>query len=332
MKKKYILILITTLIFGCKEEITFIDNFNDKGNVSFTVTNSFSELSLHHPIRLLKIKDYFIISDYKGEKIFTAIHNSGNSFQFGFRGRGPNEFIDGYGLAPLTDTTFVVFDRTLKKVSYFTANQDTILFNNRTNVPAINNVFPFNDSIFVTNGNPPFEKNYGVLDLSDNTAYSYIDYPKTSKGKLTEQAKQRAYYSHIVRKPNSTRYVAFKASHYIVDVLDLEGIKLKLQERKTFALNEWEMSKNITVPGVRGPSNRITAKIAGSGDKIFVCYKIQKSKKPQWNILTFDWDGNPLNKYSIPFTPYAITCSDSELYCIAFFDEKYKLLTINIPQ
>ena len=333
MNKKHLLIFITVLFLGCKEEIPFVDNFDDKGNASYSVINSFPELLLYHPVRLLKIKDYFIISDYKGEKIFTAIHNSGNIFQFGNRGRGPNEFIDGYGLAPLTDTTFVVFDRMLKKVSYFIANQDTIVCNKRTDVPAINNVFPYNDSIFVTNGNAPFEKNYGVLDLSKDIAYSYVNYPKTSKGKLPEQAKQRAYYSHIVRKPNSTRYVAFKASHYIIDVLDLEGIKLKLHERKIFALNKWEISKSIPVPGVRGSLNRITAKITGSDNRIFVCYKIQESKKSQWSILTFDWDGKPLSKYYIPFAPYAITSSDdSELYCIALIGEEYKLVTINIPQ
>lgn len=332
MKIKYFAIILILLFGGCKKEIPFIDNFNDKGNITFSVIDSIPELVLYYPIRLLRIQNSFIISDYKGEKIFTFLHKSGNSFQFGNRGKGPNEFIDGYGLAPLSDTTFVIFDRMLKKVSFFRANQDTVFCYKKMNIPAINNVFPFNDSIFATNGNAPFDKNYGVLDLFKDTAYSYIDYPKISKGKLPEQAKQRAYYSHIVRKPNSNRYVAFKASHYIIDVMDLEGTKLKLRERRIFTQNPWEISKNIPVPGVRGSLNRITATITGSDNKIFVCYKIQKSNKSQWCILTFDWEGNPIDKYNIPFVPYAITNSeDSALYCIALIGEEYKIIKIDIP-
>lgn len=331
MKKKCLAIILISIFFGCKKEIPFIDNFNDKGNATFVVIDSIPEFVLYHPIRLLKVQNSFIISDYKGEKIFTVLHKSGNNFQFGNRGRGPNEFIDGYGLAPLTDTTFVVFDRMLKKVSFFEVNQDTVLCYRRKDIPAINNVFPFNDSIFVTNGNAPFEKNYGVLDISKNTVYSYIDYPKISKGKLPGQAKQRAYYSHIVRKPNSNRYVAFKASHYIIDIMDLKGTRLKLRERKTFAHNSWEMSRNVPVPGVRGSLNRISAKIAGSDNGIFVCYKIQENNKSQWSILTFDWEGNPKNRYNIPFIPYAIASSvDSRLYCIALIGEEYKLIKIDI--
>ncbi len=334
MKKKHLLIIIISVFWGCKKEETpFIDNFDDKGNATYTVIDRFPELLLYHPIRLIKVQNSLIISDYKGEKLFTFINKSGNSFSFGNKGRGPNDFIDGYGLAPLTDTTFVIFDRMLKKVSFYRTVQDTVYCYKKMNVPAINNVSPFNDSIFVTNGNAPFEKNYGVLDLSKGTVYSYVDYPKVSKGKLPERAKQRAYYSHIVRKPSSNRYVAFKASHYIVDVMDLEGTKLNLVERKTFAHNKWEMSKNLPVPGVRGSLNRISAKISGSDNRIFVCYEIQESKKSQWCILTFDWNGNPQSKYYIPFAPYAITCSnDSELYCIALIDEDYKLVTINIPK
>jgi len=331
MKKSYLAVILALLLLSCKNESPFIDNFDEKGNAAFTVIDSFPELLLYHPIRLLKVQNSFIISDYKGEKIFTLIHESGNSFQFGNRGRGPNEFIDGYGLAPLTDTTFVIFDRMLKRVSFFQVKNDTVFCYQKAKIPAINNVFPFNDSIFVTNGNAPFEKNYGVLDLCKNTAYSYVDYPKISKENLSERAKQRAYYSHIVRKPNSNRYVAFKASHYIIDVMDLEGTKLKLRERKTFAHNEWEISKNMPVPGVRGTLNRITAKMAGSENRIFVCYEIKRRNKSQWCILTFDWEGSPLDRYNIPFMPYAVTGkNDSTFYCIALIGEDYKLVEIDI--
>lgn len=332
MKINYFTFTILLFFLSCKKEITFIENFKDKGDITYSIVDSITRHVLYYPIRLLKVQNSFIISDYKGGKVFTVLNESGTSFQFGDRGKGPDEFIDGYGLAPLSDTSFVIFDRMLKRISFFKANHDTVFCYNKLNISAINNVFPFNDSIFVTNGNAPFEKNYGVLDLSKDTAYSYIDYPKVSKEKLPELAKQRAYYSHIVRKPNSNRFVAFKASHYIIDVLDLEGLKLKLRERRIFTQNKWEISKNIPVPGVRGSLNRITSKIAGSDNRIFVCYEIKKSNRSQWCILIFDWEGNPKEKYNIPFEPYAITYSeDLELYCIALIGEDYKLIKIIIP-
>jgi len=284
-------------------------------------------------VRILKIENLFIISDFKGEKIFSVVNESGNSFQFGNRGRGPNEFIDGYGLAPLTDTTFVIFDRMLKRDSFFKVENDTVFCYKKSNIPAINNIFPYNDSIFVTNGNAPFNKNYGIVDLSLDTAYSFIDYPSKLSNKLPEQARQRTYYSHIVKKPNSNRFVAFKASHYIIDIMELNNKKLELVERKIFSHHDWKMSKNIPVPGVRGTLNCFTAKIAGSDNKIFACYKVQKGNKSNWSILTFDWNGNPKNKYDIPFTPFAITSiNDSMVYCIALIGEEYKLIKINFPK
>lgn len=318
---------------GCKKkEVPFIDYFTDKGEVTYSVIKNLPDLIMYYPIRMLMFRNMLIVADYKGNKIFTVFNlKSGNGFQFGNQGRGPNDFIDGYGLAPLTDTTFVVFDRMVKKVSFFEVKNDTVFCYKKSDIPAINNIFPFNDSIFVTNGNYPFDKNYGVVDLSKDTLYSCIDYPSISKDKLSAQAKQRAYYSHIVRKPNSNRYVAFKASHYIIDVMDLEGTNLRLLERKTFVLNKWEMSKNIPVPGVRGTLNRFTAMLAGTNNQIYACYKIQEANKEQWSILSFDWDGNPKNRFEIPFIPYTITSvNDSTLYCIALIGEEYKLVKIDI--
>ncbi|MCK9413570.1 MAG: BF3164 family lipoprotein [Prolixibacteraceae bacterium] len=335
MRIKYFVILLILSLVGCKKkEVPFIDNFSDKGKVPYSVIENLPNFIMYYPIRMLMIKNMLIVADYKGNKIFTLFNlESGKSFQFGNQGHGPNDFIDGYGLAPLTDTSFVVFDRMVKKVSFFRVENDTVFCYKKSNIPAINNVFPFNDSIFVTNGNYPFDKNFGVVDLSKDTLYSCIDYPSITKDKLSAQAKQRAYYSHIVRKPNSNRFVAFKASHHIIDVMDLTNNELKLIERRIFIHNEWKMSRNIPVPSVRGTLNRFTAMLAGSDNRIFACYKIKdEDNKSQWSILTFDWDGNPQNRYDIPFIPYAFTSTnDSTLYSIALIGKEYKLVKIDMP-
>lgn len=331
MKKLVRLLFVCFFIIGCsKNEVPFVDLFQDNANLEFYLIDNAPDLMIHYPIRKLIVQDLIIVSDFKTDKIFHVINiKSGHYFQFGDRGRGPNEFTDGYGLASFTDTSFIVFDRMKEKISFFYVINDSIEIYQEIEVPRVNNVVPFSESLFVTNGIFPFEKNYGVIDVKQNKTYSYIDYPMHDDSFL---GNQRKYYTHLVRKPSSKRLIGIKASHYMVDVLNLNDDEhLSLIDRKIYGHFEWEMNNGIPVPR-DGNRNMFTAPgITGSDEKVFVCYQINNGDNQNWVLLTFDWDGNPLEKYPIPFTPYSVTSiDDSTLYFTGLFDEDYKLCKVKI--
>lgn len=323
--------LLCLLIFGCNTDEVFLSHFTDEGILSYSLVEELPDFVNAYPLRMIKSGNVYIISFYKGDKVFAYIDiESRKGFQFGVRGRGPGEFNDGYGLASLSDSTFIVYDRVLKKVSYFKLENDTVHNYYETNVPAIYNVYPYNDSVFVTNGNIPFDKNYGVLDVSNKTTYSYIDFPPTN-AETPKPFQLRAYYSHLVRRPNSNTYMSFKSSHHIIDILRLDNLTLHLEDRKIFYQYDWEYSNNIPVPSVSGTLHLFTARIAGSENHVFACYQIPNDETSKWCLLSFDWKGNPCKRYSIPFKPYTLVCAnDTTVYTIGINSEKYNLIEFNI--
>ena len=334
MKTKICSIISIVFLSGCTQELPFIELFEDNGSASYSIVENSPDFIMRHPVRMIKVENLFIMADFKGDMIFTVFnHETGNSYRFGNRGRGPDDFNDGYGLQYLTDTTFFIFDRILQRVSFFNVNKDNILCYRKASIPLILNITPYNDSIFITNGNPPFEGNYGVLNLNNSEIKSFIDYPSGLHDDLPDFIRCRIYYSHIVNKPGTNRFVAFKNSHHIIDILDYREMKLELIERKIFHHRKWETTGRGPIPVDKNPLYVFTApKITGSDNRIFVCYQNPEiNEEDNWQILTFDWNGNPLSKYSIPFAPYVITSvNDSTIYSMALIGDAYRLVKMDM--
>ncbi len=332
MKNITILLFLSFFLTNCsKRETPFIDLFQKNDNLKYTLIDNLPELFLYHPIRMLIVKDLIIIADFKTNKIFHVINiKNSHYFQFGDKGRGPNELTDGYGLTSLSDTSFIVFDRRKEKVFFFSVIEDSVKMYQEIEVPQINNIVSYSESLFVTNGNFPFEKNYGVIDLKQNKVSSYIDYP----GRDNEifEGNQRKYYTHLIRKPSSFRFMGIKANHYIFDILELniEG-HLNLIDRKIYRHFDWEMLNGSPLP-LDGNLNIFRApRISASKERVFLCFQTDNEENQDWVLLTFDWDGNPLEKYTIPFIPYTITnVDDSTLYSVGLFGVDYKLCKIDL--
>lgn len=330
--KKYIYILsFSFLIFtNCEKKATpFIDLFQENMNFEYEMIENLPEVFLYHPIRKIVVKDFIIIADFKTKKIFHVINKkTGDYFQFGDKGRGPHEFTDGYGLTNLSDTSFIVFDRMKEKVSFFSVIKESIEMYHEINVPNVNNIIPYSETLFITNGNFHFEKNYGVIDIDQNKVSDYIDYPEGDGNSIRENS--RKYHTHLVRKPLSSRFIGIKSRHYMFDIIEINDEKeLNLIERKIYEDFKWEKSDTSPLPTNRPLNIFAASKISVSNERIFVCYQANAEK--EWFLLTFDWDGNPLDKYIIPFTPYTITSTnDSTLYSVGVFEDDYKLCKISL--
>jgi len=233
----------------------------------------------------------------------------------------------------LSDSSFIIGDRGHGNISYFRITSDGINKYREVSVPLVYNVFPYDEDIIVTNGQEPFEKNYGVLDLRAGTVSSYIDFPvQESDEELPEAFKGRMNYNHIIRKPNSNRFVSFRASQFLIDVMDFNAKELLLVRRTKYEEYQWdEMEENSNSPNTAYLNSLTGGRIAGSSSNIFICYQNESQEDSTWNLLTFNWNGEPESRYKLPFAPYCISATpDGKLYCIATIEMEYRIVQLKL--
>jgi hypothetical protein len=331
--KNSLLILSIVILIGCNVDNPSVANFEDRGTVEYTLLSQIPPLILKHPIRMIALGNQIIISDFQRDTLFYHINENGELSKFGIQGRGPGEFLTGYGLAILSDSSFIVGDRGHGSISYFRISTEAIDMYREVSVPLVYNVFPYDEDIIVTNGQEPFEKNYGVLDLRSGTASSYIDFPiQESEEELPEPIKGRMNYNHIIKKPHSNRFVSFRASQFLIDVMDLNAKELVLVRRTRYDQYLWDQTEeNSTTPNTAYLNSLTGGRIAGSRANIFICYQNESPEDRAWNLLTFNWEGEPQSRYKLPFAPYCIFATpEGTLYCLATIEMEYRIVILNL--
>lgn len=331
--KRFLLILTTVILMGCNSENTSIAIFEDRGTLDYTLMSHIPILILKYPIRMIVLDDQFIIADFQRDTLFNYINEKGEFSKFGVQGRGTGEFIDGYGLAQLSDSSFIIGDRGNKKLTFFRLVSGNIIKDKEVKTPWVNNIFPYDEDIIVTNGQEPFEKNYGVLDLRTGQSYSYIDFPiPETEEERRDPLIQRMNYNHIVRKPDSNRFVSFRASKLLIDVMDLNDKELVLVRRTKYEQYQWEENEgNSNSPNTASLNSLSGGRITGSSSNIFICYKSKSPDDKSWNLLTFNWDGEPESRYKLPFVPYCTSATpDGKLYCIATIEMEYRIVQLKL--
>ena len=181
-----------------------------------------------------------------------------------------------------------------------------------------------NDSIYFVTGTGNLEKNYALYNRNSKMLRPFISYPKGVNDNLTLNGKSRIYYSHIVRHPGMKKYMAFKDKHHIIDILEIKNDSLILVKRNIFTHFKWKMVSGVYRPSEKGTPNRVfTSKLVGLSKYVCALYKQDHSEF----ILTFDWDGNPLNSYKLPCHLLNFTGDDSlNFYGIALIGENYILI------
>ena len=106
MKSPYFILLCHLfLLFSCNRsqntKNNFLKNFIPSHDIEITVLDS-TDLVVDFIPSMVKMKDKIIYSQFTGDTIFSSIdliHYKKNNF--GKRGRGNNEFTEGYGLEKL---------------------------------------------------------------------------------------------------------------------------------------------------------------------------------------------------------------------------------------
>ena len=330
MKSPYFILLCHLfLLFSCNRsqntKNNFLKNFIPSHDIEITVLDS-TDLVVDFIPSMVKMKDKIIYSQFTGDTIFSSIdliHYKKNNF--GKRGRGNNEFTEGYGLEKINDSILFIFDRTLAKLMFLQLSNDTIIFlpSYPTNHFMLD-VHYGNDSIYFVTGTGNLEKNYALYNRNSKMLRPFISYPKGVNDNLTLNGKSRIYYSHIVRHPGMKKYMAFKDKHHIIDILEIKNDSLILVKRNIFTHFKWKMVSGVYRPSEKGTPNRVfTSKLVGLSKYVCALYKQDHSEF----ILTFDWDGTPLNSYKLPCHLLNFTGDDSlNFYGIALIGENYNLI------
>lgn len=253
MKSPYFILLCHLfLLFSCNRsqntKNNFLKNFIPSHDIEITVLDS-TDLVVDFIPSMVKMKDKIIYSQFTGDTIFSSIdliHYKKNNF--GKRGRGNNEFTEGYGLEKINDSILFIFDRTLAKLMFLQLSNDTIIFlpSYPTNHFMLD-VHYGNDSIYFVTGTGNLEKNYALYNRNSKMLRPFISYPKGVNDNLTLNGKSRIYYSHIVRHPGMKKYMAFKDKHHIIDILEIKNDSLILVKRNIFTHFKWKIDRKSVV-------------------------------------------------------------------------------------
>lgn len=320
------------LFFACnskyQNEYDFLENFENRKIDSVSIIDTTDYIVDFIP-SMIKLKNYLVFSQFTGDTIFTCIDLlSEEKFNFGVRGRGKNEFSEGYGLEKINDSTMFIFDRVFSRLILMEIDSDSIIFKQNLKVsPFMLDVHYGNDSLYFVTATGNLEKNYGIYNVNKDEVIPYIDYPKGINDHLSEMGKSRIYYSHIVRKPGSLIFAAFKDKHHIVDILKIEDDSLVLVKRRIFSHFKWFFKNKICKPiDENAPRRVFTSKLLALQNYICALYKVKDLNY----IMVFDWLGTPLYSYEIPYHLIGFTGDENFLYGIAAIGEKYHLVRFSL--
>ena len=184
-----------------------------------------------------------------------------------------------------------------------------------------------NDSLFFVTATGNLKKNYGIYNINNDEIIPYIEYPQGVNDHLSEAGKSRIYYSHILRKPGTVIFAAFKDKHHMVDILEIKNDSLVLVKRRTFSHFKWFFKNKICKPIDKDAPRRVfTSKLLALPNYMCALYKVGTLNY----ILVFDWLGTPLYSFELPCHLLGFTGDENFLYGIAAIGEKYHLIRFSL--
>lgn len=306
-----------------------LTKFKDMGEVKYTIIDT-ADILVDYIPRMLKMGHYLVYSKHADDTLFSAINLETNkTINFGVRGRGPREFIDGYGLKKKDDSTMFVFDRVLQRISFLKLKSDSVVFLHSINIKGtLFDLSPFNDSISIANGGGDYKKNYLVYNMNNCKSTGFIDYPGSCNNDIKDRGKHHIYYSFMIKHPSKNIYAAFKDKQPILDIMGVENDSLFLIKRNMFGHYKWDTKKGTLLPERTDiPYRFFSAKLVATPEHLCALYR----EKPIYYFLVFDWNGKPLYRYTSPYTVVSFVGDTfSQLYAIVSMNEKYHLVQFSL--
>ncbi len=329
-KKAFLFLIsfVVLLLISCTQEKqgSVIDLFDHSQSLSYNVFELHDSLgTLLHPAALEVYDDLMVVLDVRASQLFSMVDLNSKKLvkKWGNVGQGPGEFIgvlDFY--RNYSNMGINAWDPLLKKLNF--CSYDSIenqavpqfvnLFQNIKNPKMLEmfypNILQLSDSTFLTLGNS-HEKRFSFLNISANSIQDMGDYPsQDTKQGIIPMLRNKAY-NGMIRLNSQLNKVVYMSRHSeMFEIYNVDGKGIQFESGNYTTIPEYQQTNE------GGPSisideytNRIGKNMAlsVSTERIFILYQ----RYPEANsvksslsnvadiVLTFDWDGKPLQMYKL---------------------------------
>lgn len=333
MKKSgYIVFCFLFLFFSCtKKETCRVTDFESVERI--TVYDSiFSDVEepLGPVTGLVAYGNVLVMGHMNDEYRFSFVDvESGEKIcRWGLRGEGPNEYID-FGSNFCVRDSFLIFQTVAKKeINYVSLNDilshDTSVDVEKETYPYTvdfrpRKIYPLGDKKIATGS---FRDSFiGFLDKDNAIISNDVDFPFPCE-EVEGIFRGNLFQSQVVSNERHNRFAISIFSSDIFEIYELDG-----SEVNRVYVSPFESVPQIYKRGDRYAvdSDRSIAgfmSMAASSELIFCTFSSQSYSEAASQgfvsdeVLCFDWDGNKIKKYILPFPVSCICVGDGFLYGI----------------
>lgn len=323
---KYLIPVVMMLFGGCRQNIDFLGQFQDRGETALECVKELKEYSAIRMTSMLKSGEYIVWSKYytgKAPVLYVYNLESDRLAEFSMPLKDSVHSYYPERLYACNDSVIMSFNEMYQHFSYthikdsfYTSGYRDLEINNEEffdwrGRAVMRFVYPGEDSLYFVGGIGTKNVDYGVYEGHSRFLFpSYSCIPPTV---LEMKCLLPDYKDHIavVKQKGNNRYAVFRRYYQLYDVIDMRGTTLQLVKRKIchHSLLTWKDQYNLQ----QDLSNRFfPGFFVESSRYIIALYQSCEKVKRQY-VLVSDWEGKPLYSYRFPieFEVYGL-CGDED--------------------
>lgn len=339
MKNFRLLFLLLPFLSSCanKDANTDVDTFDIVENIT-RYDSIFSDKQFPlGPVTDLRISHNVLVLAHMNDEFrfsFIDVADKKLLCRWGTTGNGPEEFIDFGSDFYIRDSLLVFSTFARKEINYVNLND---ILNQRPVIGIRTEKYPYavdfrprricpvNDKKIVVGS---LENNlFGIVDSNDKIIEHTFDYP-FSYEEIDGIFKGNVFQSFIAANSKENRFVLSILASDIFEIFQITGDKV----------SNLYISPFKHVPSIKEKGGRYTIdyekstaglmKLAVSDRFICFTYSSQSyemaagNEKASNELLCFDWNGNKVKKYILPFPVTNICLSDDFIYGIRYFEDE----------
>lgn len=345
--KLIVLFFLTVLFYSCKKNEKAIDSFTvveKELNYTLLYSDEGDNLLLGQVSDMLMYDNKIVVKQNSGSNIFLFLDgNTGQLLQrWGEVGQGPGEYSSISNRFTIVDSSLVFLDNQRKEINYVSI-PDILFDNNRVFVKKENYPYTVNfrpkqisilDSSKIFIGS--FDKGrFGLLNSRGDIDSCLFDYPFNY-----EQVKG-IYRGSIFQSDikNSQKQGKFVISTFCSDIFEIYELKNNIIKRVFLSpFNNkpiiWKKRNRFTIDYKQSIAGFMDMSV--SDDFIFLSYsklnyeEAAASRKEPNIILCFNWNGEKVKKYVLPFSIDDFCVDESHIYVLTSDINKTSIYKVDL--
>lgn len=336
-KDRYVIFCILLLCFSCaKREKCNITDFESVERIT-VYDNIFSDVEEPlGPVTGLAIYGNILVMGHMNDEYrfsFVDVKSGKKICRWGVRGEGPDEFID-FGSNFCVRDSFLIFQTVAKKEINYVSLKDILSHDTGVDIGKETypytvdfrprRIYPLGDKKVVTGS---FKNSFiGFLDKDNAIMPCEVDFPFPCE-EVEGIFKGNLFQSQVILNEEHNRFAVSIFSSDVFEIYELDG-----SEVNRVYISPFESVPQIYKRGERYAvdSDRSIAgfmSMTASPKQICCTYSSQNYSEAAAQgfvsdeVLCFDWDGNKIKKYILPFPVSMICLGNGFLYGVRQIDD-----------